>query len=84
MKAEQIYELISGKLLKILENQPDEIKNCQEKLDNFISNFKESLTTEQQKQLDELIEIYTEYITLNDNFHFECGFNIGNKLGKII
>ena len=33
MKIEDIYEIISGKLMELLENQPNEVTSCQNKLD---------------------------------------------------
>ena len=35
MKIEDIYEIISGKLMELLENQPNEVTSCQNKLDDM-------------------------------------------------
>ena len=35
-----------------------------------------TLSTNQLQQLENVMNIYTQLITLSDNFHFECGINI--------
>lgn len=84
MYSEQIYEIISGKLMKILENQPNEIYKYQALLDEQISSFKVQLSNKQIAELDSLLETYTEYITLTNNFYFECGFKIGEKFSNVL
>ena len=43
MNTKLIYEIISGKLLEILENQPKEITNFQQKLDTQIIELQKLL-----------------------------------------
>ena len=83
MKIEDIYEIISGKLMELLENQPNEVTSCQNKLDIALKELQSTLSTNQLQQLENVMNIYTQLITLSDNFHFECGINIGAKIAKV-
>ncbi len=83
MKIEDIYEIISGKLMELLENQPNEVTSCQNKLDIALKELQSTLSTNQLQQLENVMNIYTQLITLSDNFHFECGINIGTKIAKV-
>ncbi len=84
MISEQIYEIISGKLLQILENQPKNIIDTQEELDNLLAKFKKTLSDEQSNELKNILETYTKYITETNNFHFECGIDIGKKFANAL
>lgn len=83
MNTKLIYEIISGKLLEILENQPKEITNFQQKLDTQIIELQKLLNNEQNKKLKNILELNNEYISLTNNFHLECGVEIGKKFAKL-
>lgn len=83
MNIEKIYEIIRGKLMEMLENQPDDVSACHNKLDIEIKKLQSSLTDKQLQQFELIMNIYTQLITLSDNYHFECGIKIGEKLANV-
>lgn len=83
MKKELIFELLNGKLLESFEMQPEEISRCQNNLDISISILRSTLNKQQSQLLDNVINMYTEFITLNDNYSFETGIKIGGKIAMI-
>lgn len=84
MDLEIIYDLISGKLIKKLENQPKEITEIQNKLDGISFEFQKSLNKEQSLMFNKYLDIYSDYLTQTNNFHFECGIEIGIKFNKAL
>ncbi len=82
MNIEKIYEIIRGKLIEMLENQPDNVSLCQNELDKEIKKLQSSLTDKQLRQFELIMNIYTQLITLSDNYNFECGIKIGEKLAN--
>lgn len=83
MKKELIFELLNGKILESFEIQPDEISECQNNLDISINSLRSTLNEQQSKLLDNVINMYTEFVALNDNYSFETGIKIGGKIAMI-
>ena len=67
-----------------MENQPKNIIDTQEELDNLLAKFQKTLSDEQSNELKNILETYTKYITETNNFHFECGIDIGKKFANAL
>ena len=61
MNIEKIYEIIRGKLIEMLENQPDNVSLCQNELDKEIKKLQSSLTDKQLRQFELIMNIYTTF-----------------------